>query len=416
MQTIVRAADAAEFLALVPELFGFQPTNSMAVIAFRGKRTCGALRFDLPTSVPDRQLKRFLSQQLGTMCKIPGIDGVLAVVYTDEPFGTETTPPFSALLAAFRNRAVHMGLVVKETLCVASDGWASALDPDTPLGGHPLTEIPDVTLGFPGVCRPTGDQHGEADRVPPDLARVERVGTANGRLTRLLDGLNDAQAPCGVGGAREVEAAEVYRRDIAALEPLIVPTLLFEHALAVGANGLSAEEVALVLIALRGPDIRDVALMQWAYGADYGQVALRGADTLAAARALGVDQELIEAAAAIEVDDPEASCLDGVAESARRMSGEGPRPDHSRISRAIALLLDVVDAAPRSARPAPLTVLSWFNWAVGRNTRADDCARGALAIEPGYGLAGLMITMLEHGRFPEWLFERPEHDEGSVDV
>ena len=46
--TILKAAQASEFLAAIPALIGYTPTASAVVVPFRGNRTAGAMRFDLP--------------------------------------------------------------------------------------------------------------------------------------------------------------------------------------------------------------------------------------------------------------------------------------------------------------------------------------------------------------------------------
>ncbi|HWU57763.1 MAG TPA: DUF4192 family protein, partial [Microbacteriaceae bacterium] len=48
MQTIVKTTKPQDLLALVPHLVGFRPSNSLVLVAFRGKRTGGAYRVDLP--------------------------------------------------------------------------------------------------------------------------------------------------------------------------------------------------------------------------------------------------------------------------------------------------------------------------------------------------------------------------------
>ena len=46
--TVVKAADAAQFLSIVPRMLGYHPTRSLVVIPFHGGRSLGAMRFDLP--------------------------------------------------------------------------------------------------------------------------------------------------------------------------------------------------------------------------------------------------------------------------------------------------------------------------------------------------------------------------------
>ncbi|HEV7623132.1 MAG TPA: DUF4192 family protein, partial [Amnibacterium sp.] len=48
MTEIVKAARPVDFLRLVPRLVGFRPIESVVLVAFTGKRTQAAMRFDLP--------------------------------------------------------------------------------------------------------------------------------------------------------------------------------------------------------------------------------------------------------------------------------------------------------------------------------------------------------------------------------
>ena len=46
MQTVIRASDSAEFLAVVPHLAGFRPRDSLAVVLFDGEALGAAIPFD----------------------------------------------------------------------------------------------------------------------------------------------------------------------------------------------------------------------------------------------------------------------------------------------------------------------------------------------------------------------------------
>ena len=75
-------------------------------------------------------------------------------------------------------------------------------------------------------------------------------------------------------------------------------------------------------------------------------------------------------------------------------------------SRAASRFLNATTArAPKSARPAPLCVLAWLHWALGRGSVAGILVEQALTIDPDYGFATLLLTMLDAGRLPDWAFE-----------
>ncbi|MBU4466243.1 MAG: DUF4192 domain-containing protein, partial [Actinobacteria bacterium] len=137
MTTIIKAANAAQFLALVPHLVGFTPTRSLALIPFAGSRTLGAMRFDLPETSDSDEIARIASTCIGMVCRIPGADGVAAVIYTDAAYltpGESTTG--DGLARALLQRADSCGLRVTDALCVAADAWGSYLDSECPTGGR----------------------------------------------------------------------------------------------------------------------------------------------------------------------------------------------------------------------------------------------------------------------------------------
>jgi hypothetical protein len=53
MTVIVKASGPADLLAMVPSMVRMVPRNSVVFLAFRGKRTCGAMRFNLPTAATE---------------------------------------------------------------------------------------------------------------------------------------------------------------------------------------------------------------------------------------------------------------------------------------------------------------------------------------------------------------------------
>jgi hypothetical protein len=86
------------------------------------------------------------------------------------------------------------------------------------------------------------------------------------------------------------------------------------------------------------------------------------------------------------------------------MLGIGPRPDPERIDRGISLLRLLVSRAEDIDRRAPLCMLGWLSWALGRGTEAGRYIAEVRRIEPGYGLGEVLDTMFSNGMMPEWAF------------
>lgn len=442
MHTVIKAHSAAEFLTLIPALTGYTPTRSIALVAFRGSRTLGVLRVDLPPGDADAQsLASAAATFIGMVCRLPDADGVAPVVYTDGPLRVETPLPGAPLSAdtgerrrgavgarariahaelidAVRRCADACGLTVRDALCVAVDGWASYLEPQLT---HPLSALDAAATraGLPPRLGPArGDQHSGAELPEVDPGERERVALALDDLQRLLDGLDaGVSAPSGEAGddtpgdagpegrcddegsrdddpglfrafAQATAAAVMTdppqaRAAARALGALCDIPGLFERALDTAPDALDIATAAALLLCLSRPPLRDVALSQWSFTLTKGVELLE-------AQVLWQDGEAFPA------------------HLATHMVGEGPSPDLHRVRAALALVRHLSALAPAPWRCAPLTVAAWLSWALGRSTHASGYLALAHEIDPEYGLAEIVSTMVRSGHLPEWAFGRAD--------
>src|SRR5688500_16129930 len=104
MTTTVKAANAAQFLSLVPKMLGYRPTQSLVLIPFAGPRSIGAMRFDLPMAAELDEIDRITATLIGMVCRLPDADAVAAVAYTDAAFSAGGMP-HRDLIEALENRA-----------------------------------------------------------------------------------------------------------------------------------------------------------------------------------------------------------------------------------------------------------------------------------------------------------------------
>ncbi|MGB4778369.1 DUF4192 family protein, partial [Microbacterium sp.] len=141
MPTIAKAADAAQFLSLVPRLLGFVPTRSLVLVPMCRGRSLGALRVDLPVDGDSAVGDTVAATTIGMMCRIAEADAAMVVVYTDA--GITTALPHREFIGTLLARADACGLAVPDALVVAADGWASYLDGDVSTGAHSLAELGD---------------------------------------------------------------------------------------------------------------------------------------------------------------------------------------------------------------------------------------------------------------------------------
>ena len=406
MSTVVTTSSAADFLAVVPHLVGFEPHNSIVFVAFRGRRTCGAMRFDLPeqpSSPADdtgsKLYKRVATTLVGMLSKVPGVDAVVPVVYTQQSFDvTDGTggaggtagaggPPRAAFVRAVIARFEFSGFQVRDALCIASDGWGSYFDDKCPPQGRPLAKITESRIldDLPEhATRPLGDVAQWA-RLP-EVAQKDRRRVQH--WVALYSEVIDGRVLVGGGSPRDDDrfdddwfddaAFETYTRENARLLGAIPPMLevIFEN----GVEALDPKAAGFIITLARLPAIRDVVMMQWSFDVATGRRVLNDARRFA----LGAPAEVLN--------------------SGPLMLGRGPRPDPERIDRAIEILKRVAALASKQQRPPVLCMLAWLNWALGRSSVAARFIGASEEIDPDYGLGEVMRAVLEHGMLPEWAF------------
>jgi len=414
MTTIVHAAGAAELLAAIPVLTGFTPRDSVVLLPFRGSRTAGALRFDLPagyagSAPPDGQSspsstrahpgaeraastpapteEEFAATAIGLACRVPDTDGLAIAVYADgaapgprtatgaglpsEAAGSDAAAPLPAasLVEELVRRAEACGLHVVEALLVGGGSWADYRDPQA--APHPLAEVPPPPA-VPGFAGPAPDQFSGAELPSPGLFAAESVGRALLALERVLG--------TAVPGRTPPTAAE--RTDPRAQETALLlddlPSFLEE--VLDSPEALSPFATAALVWILNRPALRDVALVQWASSID------RGDRALAAQLGHGLS------GAAVPPD------IAGI------LMGHGPRPDCDRLGVALALVRRTITLAPRLVRGGPLAAAAWLSWAIGRSTHAARYLDQARAVDPELSFAQLLRTVVDAGMLPDWSF------------
>lgn len=394
MTTIIKAANAAQFLSLVPKMLGYRPTRSLVLIPFAGSRSIGAMRFDLPTAAESDEIDRIAATLIGMVCRLPEADAVAAVAYTDECFADAGMPHLD-LIEALQQRADACGVRMTDALCVGPDAWGSRFDPTCPLEGRPLEELDAEPRGAEHLSVAEGDQAAGSELPPVDLAEKERTARALAALddaVGLLCGPESVARSSTSTAARESaeeaasdqESPDARRVDPQALATVCtlddLPTL-FEEALEWDAEALAPFDAAALAWCLARPALRDIALVQWCGGMSAGDEALE---------------------AQLRWESGE----EYPADLAMQMWGEGERPDPDRLEAALALSRRIAAAAPREARAGVLATCGWLSWALGRSTHAERYATLACEIEPEHGLAEIVRSFVLAGHLPDWAFRR----------
>jgi hypothetical protein len=382
--TILRPTSAADFLATVPAMTGFTARNSVVVIPFVGKRSSGAFRMDLPTSTRTSDLRAIGAWIVTTLGELPSasgapVDGVAVVIYTDASFAERHGTPHLELWRAIESKLRRSGLALKEAGCVASDGWASYLDPRRPWQGHPLSEITESRAALEAAFHvdriPDVSGWGALPSADPELARRVAAG-----ITELLLHGDRADA---FGIPREVD---------------LDPVELAERFIAAAGSGATIGPGALAEFTLLAetPATRDVLLFTLAGGRERGEATMRYQ---------------------LESIDRRARTGESLDEIARRQLAETPpsdddlfligrsrvRPDGARLDAAIEVLRHAAAHAPASRRAGTLCILTWMLWARGSASAATRMRELAAACDPRLSMVETLGWLLESG-YPAWAF------------
>lgn len=389
--TILTSHSGADFLAMLPTLAGFTPRESLLVVPFHGRRTMGVLRIDLPSAVERDDHDRLGSVTLGAMARLTRCDGVVLVVYTDDPFtvGFAKWRRFVGRLAA---RFASAGFTVKDELCTAADGWASWRERDVPVSGHPPRDIDDSPLATQAAALRGGARlpvAGVDEPLPPVEPVVRR------RVSRAV---------------REV----VHGGETAALGR---PTSAVPHR--------AGEAIEKMLRCQDATDMTESLVVQVAaamlHGADRNAAMIRIAFGRAAARRVraGRRRHRRHASRSLPADAAGAWAVgadgSGPAEAAAWILGVSTQsPDTRVMDHAIPQLRHVAAHLEPQLRPDILCMLAWLYWALGSGSRAGHCVDEALRIAPGHELAGILHAVIGSGALPEWVYT--QHDAAVTGV
>jgi len=367
MTTIIKAADAGEFLALIPGLAGYTPTDSLVLVPFRRHRTAGVMRLDMPTG----DIEAFATTAIGLLCRVDAADGVAVVVYAaaDDPPQSGDLPHM-ALVAALCDRADAGGLEIVDALHADAGRWASYLDDRAGV----LT------------AQSIGDQHSGLTLPDVDGRLRSDAHVALAALERAVGSV------CGMGTDRPASedstppsssASHAVPQDPRALDALALLDdlpLLFESTFRDGPRFDDPWRVAAMLWCLNRPALRDIALADWCHGRGYAE-------------------QMLDAQLQWEEGN-------GFPDIPVFLAGEGPRPDHDRLLTALQIVRTLAALAYGAGRAGPLAAAAWLSWACGNSTHAASYARRASVASPGHGLADIVLTMADAGHLPDWAFDR----------
>ncbi|WP_191966665.1 DUF4192 family protein [Microbacterium testaceum] len=375
--TVVSVTSSAAFLALVPRLLECTPRRSLVLVPFAETRSLGAMRVDLPPADESTSHESIASTVIGMACKVTRTDAVAIVVYTDDVLADLPALPHRPLVDAAIARADICGLRVVDALVVGADGWDSYLSPSSSMP-HALSQISESAPDDPAFTL-ADDQFAAAQLPIIDADTSLRVARSLQKIERVLGGAHERRPLPQLKRAAAADAAAAAMAD---------PPVLLEDALASAPSDLDAAQLASVGFCLARPALRDVALMQWVADLVTGDAVLHAQTAFHRGKPFPEDL-------------------------ARPMWGEGAQPDPDRLRRALELCRHVAAAVPRDRRPGALSACAWLAWAGGRSSHAAAYAEAALEIDANHGLSAIVLDVIDAGRLPDWVFDRPTSRAGT---
>ncbi|HET8602078.1 MAG TPA: DUF4192 domain-containing protein [Segeticoccus sp.] len=350
---VLRLRTPGDLLAFLPYQLGYHPRRSVVVVCWHQRRLGLVQRADLPE---DWEVEEAL-------------DVLLPVLFREDPsavtlVGYEDIDGEShELLGALADECVDGDIQVRDQLVVCRGFWRSlaCTDPSCcPPGGSRLPDPAQVPAAVEMVARgvrPALDRAGLADRLTGTRPLLERAVAAEAEQLQAV-------AP------RPWEATRLVPwRDqaLAAWARVLGVAADAGPDAAVPVASLPPGDLARAAVSLVDVEVRD-ALIAW----------------------------LTPGNLPFELVDP-----DLLAQVRRHLSAAGGADDEDRGRVIEQRLVELCAALPAAWAVAPLTVLATHSWWRGDGALARVAVERALASDPAYRLAQLLLQMIDHAVRPE---------------
>lgn len=372
---VLRCENTAEFLAALPFMTGYTDGHSLFVVLFRGSRSCGTMRIELPAAQSAADSASLIDGLVRILRDAGAQRGSPAlVITTSQSFAEQRGTPWLRFAKRLQRRMKREGWEAREFAVVAADGWCS-LRSETPETPRPLTEIIDSSMAqqlrvseqppktLDSVGRLPECDEDRADLVAEHLRAIEERSAAR-----------DARKAVGSDAGSDVDTEHSPMRTI----PVWLPgTARVAEACFTPTHGRSRDRRIEPRLLAR--------LIDCAQTPDRWLVLALTAMTRA---------EFV-------VDLAE-ECDDTRFESVPLETGRYPRPswtilellrslaqeipERKKIDRTIAALSDAAAHSPESHRPAILALLAWAWWLRGLQSVSNRFVEKSLAIAPQHEL------------------------------
>lgn len=396
-----------DILGFIPHSLGYWPESSLVAITMHGNRLGATLRLDLPGPQVLAAPAKFIRTVRGYLDADKDADGSLLALFTGDAAGAAAAT-YGSLLAAL-DSALQTTIPVREAWYVGANYWREAycLDPSCcPPQGRPLQMILDSAVNAEMVYRGSsvGPAPGQKPRSATPVNSLYRKAVRESEVTwsEVLDGHRNSRAQLRAilaaweallgqsGGGAWLPEVE---RDGFLRATLLVP----------------AWRDALLVMAAAGKDAAEAGADQCGFlHGDDGlhavppPVACRPRDSVGTSHEEWAQEETAREETAQKETALEERARDTVPRYGDVLMGVAPAvPDWGRLN-ALDLVLEQLALMGGPAGAASLTLRGWISWARGRGSYAAAYLSEALAIEPGYRLAELLLEMAGRGVICGW--------------
>jgi len=392
-----------DILGYIPHMLGYWPEESLVAMTMQGKVLGATLRVDLPLPGSPQALAHFADHIRSFLIADEDADGVILTIYTDSGWEDGEVVRHSVpLLQALQLSLDEVGLSVRDAWLVGSEYWRSAYCSDLhccPVPGLPVDRIKNSRLSAELVYR------GSAVGQPPESALRgprtldPRVLAAETRYGKKI-----------LGKWRSEHCLDA----VLSVWNHVLKRVKAGHALH---PDVDVQTMGFLRASLRVPAWRDAVVVMAAAGrgaAKSGALAFNlfvadheSCDAPFDLRELGL--ELREPVLASRL--PSAATLPSEEETAAHLFTYGDvllglqpvRPCWSTLDALEEVLAQLCAHDEAGVVPAAaLTLQGWIAWCKGRGSVAHACLTKAVAAQPGYRLAELLMDLLGRGSICPW--------------
>ncbi len=373
---VLRCESTADLLAALPLATGYTDGHSLFIMLFRGKRSCGTARMELPCDQSAGETEALIEGVIALLGETgAGADSPAFVITTSQSFGEQRGTPWLRFARRLERRLSKRGWRAREFAVLAADGWRS-LHGDSELP-RSLREIANSRLALQADASRFGALH----REPRTLDELGRLPQPDPHRSQAV-----ARQLRTIEQRRASEAARTEPETAAGAALWLPGTARVAEACfgtSRGRNGRRSVEPRLLARLIDAAQNSDRWLVLALTAMTRAEFLVGVAEEFADGRFERVPLEEGPAAR------PSWSVLGLLVSLAQDV------PEPEQLGRTIDALGDAAAHAPEPQRPALLALLAWAWWLRGLQSVSLRFVAQALSIDAGHELTLMVERLIE---------------------